>query len=71
MSMAFSPDGRILATGGYNKSIQLWDTTTGLQRPVAEGRFAPIVSIAFSADGKMIASASEDKSIGIWGVKPF
>jgi len=69
--MAFSPDGKMLATGGYDKSMQLWDTTTGLPGPVYGERIAPVVSIAFSPDGKMIASSGEDKSIRIWGLRPF
>jgi WD40 repeat protein len=63
-SIAFSPDGKQIASGSEDKTIQLWNVETGAQigQPM-EGHHGPISSITFSPDGKQIASGSQDWSV--------
>ena len=64
--LALTSDGRLLASGGYDKTIKVWDTTT-LREPVTlEGHSGVIWSIAFSPGGTMLVSASEDCTVRLW-----
>ncbi|KAL2817194.1 quinon protein alcohol dehydrogenase-like superfamily [Aspergillus granulosus] len=65
-SMAFSPDGRLLACGSLDKTVRLWDCTTGEARGTLKGHDRPVYSVAFSPDGNTLA-APADKVIYLWG----
>lgn len=67
-SVAFSPDGKMLASSSRYDSIKLWDTTTGEELPMLPQFNSPVYSIAFSPNGKMIASGNGDNTITIWNV---
>lgn len=54
-ALALSPDGKTLASGGFDSRVRLWDVATGKLRHVLDGRRGWVFSVAFSPDGKIIA----------------
>ena len=67
--MAFSPDGKTLASGSSDRTIKLWDVATGKEQATLKGHTGCVYSVAFSPDGKTLASGSEDKTIKLWDVE--
>ena len=67
-SIAFSPDGKTLASGSEGHIIRLWDVNTGQHKHTFTGHTGHVRSIAFSPDGKTLASASRDETIRLWDI---
>jgi WD40 repeat protein len=67
-AVAFSPDGRMLASGSYDHTVKLWDVETGLELRTLAGHRAEVRAVAFSPDGRTLASASNDKTVILWDV---
>lgn len=68
-SIAFSPDGKLLATGDTDSYIRLWNVATGEQTAAWQGHEEWVRSVVFSPDGQSLASGSEDKTIRLWNVE--
>jgi WD40 repeat protein/serine/threonine protein kinase len=65
-----SPDGRLVATGSWDRSAKLWDASTGLAVRKLEGGHAGYInSVEFSADGRELLTASDDGTARIWNVE--
>ncbi|KAM0146699.1 hypothetical protein ACHAPG_010991 [Botrytis cinerea] len=67
-SVAFSPDGKVVASGSHDETVRLWDVATGESLQTLEGHSESVRSVAFSPDGKVVASGSNDKTIRLWDV---
>jgi WD40 repeat protein/energy-coupling factor transporter ATP-binding protein EcfA2 len=68
-AVAYSPDGRLVASAGRSTAIRVWDPASGaMVRRVESGHVDWINSLAFSPDGRFLASASADDTIQLWAV---
>ncbi len=67
-SVAFSPDGRLLASGSFDNTIKLWEVSSGSLVRTLTGHTNSVRSVAFSPDGRLLASGSDDKTIKLWGI---
>ncbi len=67
-SVAWSPDGKIIASGSYDKMVKLWDVASGKELKNLQDHIDAVFAVAFSPDGKHLASASQDRTVKIWDV---
>jgi len=75
--LAFSPDGRYVASGSFDKKVKLWDGRTGKFLVTFVGHVGSVYQVAWAPDSRFLASASKDSTVKVWpvaakdaGVKP-
>jgi len=70
LSVAFSPDGRRIASGSVDHSVWLWDAATGQQIGSRTGHLSWVTSVAFSPDGNSIVYGGADNVVRLWHTYP-
>ncbi len=65
-AVAWSPDGRRIASGSYDHTVQVWDAANGSHAFTYRGHSNPVNAVAWSPDGRRIASGSNDKTVQVW-----
>ncbi len=68
LSVALSPDGKLLAAGTANAEVRIWQLDRRILLHTCKGHFDWVRSVAFSPDGKVLASGSHDNTIRLWNV---
>jgi WD40 repeat protein/tRNA A-37 threonylcarbamoyl transferase component Bud32 len=64
--LAYSPNGRHLASGGADATVKIWDTQTGKLAHTLRGHEDEVYCVAYSADGLRLASAGGDRVVRVW-----
>jgi WD40 repeat protein len=68
LSLAFTPDGTAVATGGWNGTVNLWNPATGRILRSFSGHSTPVRGLAFLPDGRMLAAGASDGRVILWDV---
>ena len=68
-SIAFSPDGSLMATGSWDRTVKIWSIETGEERNTLKGHGSVVACVAFSPSGDTLATASWDKTVRLWRVR--
>jgi WD40 repeat protein len=64
--VAFSPDGALLATGGADQLVRVWDAATGKELRQLQGHTGVVWGVAFEPSGSRLASVSGDRTVKVW-----
>jgi WD40 repeat protein len=70
LGLAFSPDGKLLASASRDRSIRVWDVKSQKQAYELIGHRGAVSSVAFSPDGKLLVSAGADGQVNVWIAEP-
>ena len=66
--MAFSPDGGILASAGFDNAVRIWKVESGEEIRTLTGHSAGVLAVEFSPNGRTLVSAAGDGMIRLWKV---
>ena len=68
MQVQFSPDGRWIASASFDKSVKLWDGTTGKFVATFVGHVGPVYQVAWAADSRMFVTGSKDSTLKVCAI---
>ncbi|MGH9967540.1 MAG: caspase family protein [Pyrinomonadaceae bacterium] len=68
LTATFSRDGRMVATGSFDATTRLWDTSTGQEIRTLTGHLAAVLSIVFTSDGRRLITGSTDGTMRFWDI---
>ncbi|KAJ0039017.1 hypothetical protein Pint_23957 [Pistacia integerrima] len=67
--VCFSPDGQWVASASFDKSVKLWNGTTGKFVAAFRGHVGPVYQISWSADSRLLLSGSKDSTLKVWDIR--
>jgi WD40 repeat protein len=67
-SVSFSPDGKRIVSGSFDRTVKVWDAQTGEELLTLKGHSGNVRSVSFSPDGKRIVSGSSDETVKVWDI---
>ncbi len=65
-SVAFSPDGKYMVSGGYDETVKLWEAESGRLLRTLPGHSEEVIAVDFSHDGSLVASGGRDEKVRLW-----
>lgn len=69
LAVAFSPDGRRMATGSADSMVKVWDSATAVELQTLRGHALFVNGVLFHRDGKRLASGGEDGAVKLWDLE--